>query len=175
MVNLQALSKENLQELVQSMFHKDAFSKCGVEDGSVVAMQRWLQTFDVSTAQVKQVSTGELEQTIEILSFEQSDLWKSIFPLPERWAGQIGEELTKLQQSMDPLLQQVYQLAFDALVEKFGATEVTKFLTVQSMAVASYVVASHVAGDEAFSSPVIELYKSGHCIVGIAGDTLFIS
>lgn len=169
------VEEKTLQKKVTQMFGEYSCINMGKTDETTEGMIEWINQFTDVDGQVEQVAQEDVEQLMSTLSFDHSDLWQAIFPLSEQWVQQFKLPLERVHAFIDPYLEEVYQTAFDSYVKKFGATPLTKFLTVQTMAVMTYVAASYFAGQRTFYEPIVQLYEKGHVIIGIKENTLYVS
>lgn len=175
MTETMVVEVENLQKFVTQMFGEHSGSNMGTTDAAVEQMTQWLKQFSNVEGCVECIAREDLEQVVATLSFDQSELWQAIFPLPEQWSQHFATPIEQVHTLIDPYLQEVYQAAFDQYIQLFGATSLTKFMTVQTMALMAYVAASYFANQRAFYEPIVQLYEAGHMIIGIKGNTLYVS
>lgn len=177
MLHVQKKSMSDLEAFLSEWLENLSLENCGEHDETVkTSLVEWLEQFEVKAVTIQQLSREEIEPAISSLHVEESELWEKLSPLPKQWSLALDEnQLERVQKMLDPMMLQVFQETYDVFINHFGTTETTRFLTVQTMIISAFLLTSFAAADETFYAPVVDLYKKGHCMIGISGNKLLFS
>lgn len=171
-------SKErSLSELVEKFTTIGWFGLLGRRD--IVAEKKILQfmrAIGVSDYTMEWITKERMLSVIENMTFEKSSVWEKLKDVP----GQLKEEICRneeedlLESMTDTVLEAVFHSAFQGAYEQTKEKKVLNHLVGNAMYMSVLASGAMLAGKVNLYEAIIELAESGHTILGLEGDTLYI-
>ena len=169
----EALSLTDLAEKLTSL---NWFSKIGITDEAVEQRARqFVGALGVQQFNVKWVAKEDIAATIGKLTFENSDVWQALKDIPDQLKKKIDEkERNALLESMvDALPEAVFHPSYAGAFNQLTEEKAISYLVGNAMYISVMAGTAALAETELFQ-PVLDIVESGHTVLGLEGNTIYI-
>ncbi|MFS0575705.1 hypothetical protein AB1K83_08725 [Sporosarcina sp. 179-K 3D1 HS] len=169
----EALSLTGLAEKLTSL---DWFDKIGTTDAAVEQQVRqFVEALGVEQFDVKWVAKEDIAATIGKLTFDNSDVWQVLKDIPDKLKNKIDEkERTALLESMvDALPEAVFHPAYAGAFKQGTEEKAISYLVGNAMYISVMVCTAAIAEADLFQ-PLLDIVESGHTVLGLEGNTIYI-
>lgn len=170
----EALSLTDLAEKLTSL---DWFSQFGNKDAAVEEQVRqFIETLGVSQFEVKWVSKEEVPATIGKLTFENSDIWQKLKDIPDQFKARIDEKDRNalLESMVDSIPEAVFHPSYSGAFQQMEDEKAIGYLVGNAMYISIMACTAAIAEQTELLEPLLNIVESGHTVLGLAENTIYI-
>ncbi|ULT58857.1 hypothetical protein L1999_10145 [Neobacillus drentensis] len=171
------LTARLVNELIEKLTSINWYSKAGQYNPDVEGkLARFMSGLGVHNYEIKWITKGQTAETIEKLSFENSELWEVMKELP----GQLSNKIDSLghQQLLIDVVDKVPEAVFHGVYkhayEAFNQENTIKFLVGHAMYICILACTAELADEKEMISILVNILNEGHLPLGPNGNTFYL-
>ncbi|MGE7544416.1 hypothetical protein [Sporosarcina newyorkensis] len=167
----------SLTGLAKKLTSFNWFGEIGTVDTAVEKhVRQFIEALDVSQYNIKWVAKEDIATTIGELTFENSDVWRALKGIPERYNQLITEKdrTALLESVIDAIPEAVFHPAYAGAFKQVTEDKAISYLVGNAMYISVMACTASLADRPKMFQPLLNIVEKGHTVLGLEGNTIYI-
>ncbi|MEH7120843.1 hypothetical protein V7128_26060 [Neobacillus vireti] len=171
------VTARSVNELIDKLTSINWYSKAGQNNPDVEGkLARFMSGLGVHHYEIKRITKEQAAETIEKLSFENSELWEVLKELP----GQLRKKIDSLGYHqllidvVEKVPEAVFHGAYKHAYEAFNEENTIKFLVGHAMYISILACTAELADEKNHIPILVDLLEEGHLPLGPNGNIFYL-
>lgn len=167
----------SLSDLVEEFADFDWFGQLGRQSKlAEEKISQFMKAVGVSNYTVEWITRDNMMSVIENMTLEESSIWQELKEIPSQLKKEICQRQQEnlLENMADTVLEAVFHPAFKGAYEQVGEKKVLNYLVGNAMYMSILASGMAFAGKADMYESLTEIVKSGHTVLGLEGNTLYL-
>lgn len=168
---------QNLTELANNLTAIDWFSNIGKIDSAMESLtQELMENLGVRQYEIKWATSETVPSTIGKLTFENSDVWEVLKHVPDQFKEQIDASGQNglLDMMVDTIPEAVFHPSYAGAFLQFDNQKTISYLVGNAMYLSVLICTAQIAEQPELLKPILEIVESGHTVLGLDGNTIYL-